>query len=181
MKTLIICGSPRKNGDSMHLIKRLMNQIDGEKELVMTYDNKVSPCVDCRYCWTHDRCAFKDFRKLDDTIRECDNIVIASPIYFSEVTGSLLSTLSKCQVYWSAKFLRKEPIPMKKKKGGIILTYAGNCNIEKPVSTLKILMNSMGVNNYFDVIISGDTDNIPASVDKEANDKVDSLAYFINH
>lgn len=180
MKTLIICGSPRREGDSMALIKRLMEGLKGEVKLVRTYDNDIGPCVDCRYCWTHDRCAFKDFRDLDDYIRTCDNLVIASPIYFSEVTGSLLSYLSKFQLYWSNKYLRKKTIEMTPKRGGIILTYAGNCKLEKPQSTLKVLMNLVGVKEYFDTVVSGDTDNIGAKDDKRALGEIDNLAIFLN-
>ncbi len=43
-----------------------------------------------------------------DYIQECDNILIASLIYFSELTGQLLAITSRLQTYFCAKFFRKE-------------------------------------------------------------------------
>ncbi len=48
-------------------------------------------------------------------IEECDNILIASPIYFSELTGALLNIGSRLQTYFCARFFRKEK-PIKKAK-----------------------------------------------------------------
>ncbi len=180
MKTLLISGSPRKNGESAYLLKELEGKLKGEIIRYDAYKSGIKGCVDCRYCWTHDRCAFPDFKELDDIIREVDNIVIASPIYFSEVTGRLLDFLSKCQVYWSNKYIRKSPIEMTEKKGALILAYAGHCEEEKPYSTMKTLMNMMGVKEYFPLITTPDTDYVPASEDKEALKKIEELAEFLN-
>jgi multimeric flavodoxin WrbA len=54
-------------------------------------------------------------------IQECDNIVIASPMQFTEISGQLLAVLSRLQTYWSARFFRKTE-PVEKKSSGIILS-----------------------------------------------------------
>jgi len=41
-------------------------------------------------------------------IEECDNILIASPLYFSELTGKLLVVGSRLQTYFCARFFRKQ-------------------------------------------------------------------------
>ena len=86
MKTLIFNGSPRKPGDTRFMIDYLSERLSGEVHVIDAYTCGVKSCVDCRYCWTHPRCVFPDFQELDDRIRSCDNIILASPIYFSEVT-----------------------------------------------------------------------------------------------
>ena len=60
MKTLIINGSPRKNGDTMVLINEFLKNLNGEVKLINTYYDKISPCIDCRYCWSNSSCAIND-------------------------------------------------------------------------------------------------------------------------
>ncbi|MEA5011834.1 MAG: hypothetical protein VB100_08975 [Angelakisella sp.] len=72
-----------------------------------------------------------------------NNIVIASPIYFSEITGQLLAVLSRVQTFWCAKYFRREkPVP-KKKKGGIITVRGGDGELKKAEETAKVLLHDM--------------------------------------
>lgn len=96
MKTLIFNGSPRKNGGTATLIKELKSCLPGEVFIVESYRADISPCVDCRYCWTNEKCAIDDeMQNVYRHIDEADNIIIASPIYFGELTGSLLNLMSR--------------------------------------------------------------------------------------
>ena len=52
MKTLIFNGSPRKNGGTATLIHEFKKNLPGEINVVSAYQTNISPCVDCRYCWT---------------------------------------------------------------------------------------------------------------------------------
>ncbi len=83
VKTLIINGSPRKNGDTVQLIRKLKEKIPGEVVEFVCYQSDIKGCVDCRYCWEHDGCCRKDgWQELEQVIQECDNLLIASPVYF---------------------------------------------------------------------------------------------------
>ena len=98
MKTLIINGSPRVNGDTVRLINIFKEKINGEYMTVDAYRCKASPCIDCRFCWENSGCAIDDeLQQIYAYIQECDNILIASPIYFSELTGKLLDVGSRLQ------------------------------------------------------------------------------------
>ena len=91
MKTLIMNGSPRKNGDTVSLIRKVTEKLTGEFRIIDAYYCSISPCVDCRYCREHSGCSIEDeMQQIYDYIRECDNIIIASPVYYSELTGKLL-------------------------------------------------------------------------------------------
>ena len=117
MKTLIINGSPRKNGETVSLIKELTKQLNGEYKILDAYYTSIYPCVDCRYCWSNDGCAVKDeMTEIYDYIEDCDNIVIASPIYFSQPTGRLLDICSRFQSYFAAKHFRNQAPTLKPKK-----------------------------------------------------------------
>lgn len=107
MKTLVINGSPRPNGDTASLIRRLTEGLAGEYKEVAAYRCQISPCIDCRFCKDHSGCAIQDeMQEIYSYIQECDSIVIASPIYFSEVTGRVLDVGIRLQTYFCARFYR---------------------------------------------------------------------------
>lgn len=96
IKTLIINGSPRINGDTASLLDVVKENIEGEYRVVDVYRCAISPCLDCRFCWKNNGCAINDeMQEIYDYIQICDNILIASPIYFSELTGRLLDVGSR--------------------------------------------------------------------------------------
>lgn len=69
--------------------------------------------------YTSGMCHKREWQEILSYIEECDHVVMASPVYFEEVTGMLLSVLSRLQTYFSARYIRKEePVP-KKKTGGV--------------------------------------------------------------
>lgn len=151
MKTLIINGSPRKNGNTATLLNELKKHLHGEIFQIDTYYTKISPCIDCRYCWTHAECAIKDeMLEIYRIIDEVDNIVLASPLYFSNLTGSLLNWASRLQYIWVSKNIRKEPALSSKVKNGAFILVNGEegCKGEAAISTGGILLKHMGVPNY---------------------------------
>lgn len=60
MKTLILNGSPRINGDTDSLMNKITEKIVGEYRIVYAYRCNISPCLDCRYCWENNGCVIND-------------------------------------------------------------------------------------------------------------------------
>ena len=114
--------------------------------VVDAYRCNISPCVDCRYCKEHSGCAIQDgMQEVYPYIQECDNIVIASPIYFSEVTGKVLDVCSRLQTWFCARFYRGEtPVP-KPKKGAVILVGGGDGAPDKAYGTACTLLQSVSL------------------------------------
>lgn len=181
MKTLIFTGTPRKNGDTMSLINEFLNHLDGEYKIVNAYDCNIKPCIDCRYCWKNSGCSINDeMQQVYDYIEDCDNILMASPLYFSELSGQLLAITSRLQTYFCAEHFRKV-IPIKKeKKGGVIIVGGGDGKIEKAYNTARVLLHHMNSKNIAPVVYSHNTNNIPAKDDKKAMEEVRDLALFFN-
>lgn len=46
MKTLILNGSPRVNGDTESLVRIMTNNLKGEYKIVNAYRCDISPCID---------------------------------------------------------------------------------------------------------------------------------------
>lgn len=181
MKTLIFNGSPRKNGDTMSLINEFIEHLEGEYKIVNSYDCNIKPCTDCRYCWENSGCCIKDeMQEVYDYIQECDNILIASPLYFSELTGQLLAITSRLQTYFTSRFFRKVKPIEKTKKGGIIIVGGGDGNIEKASSTAQSLLHIMNSRDIAPPVYSHTTDSIAAIEDKKAMEASRNLAKFFN-
>lgn len=99
-------------------------------------------------------------------IMECDNILIASPIYFSELTGKLLDVGSRLQTYFCARFFRKEEPVLKSKKGAVILVGGGDGHMDTAYSTACTLLHHMNCHNIHKVVYSHNTNEKPA-IDNE--------------
>jgi multimeric flavodoxin WrbA len=176
MKTLIINGSPRLNGNTAALTAAFKKELKGDTEELFVYKGKYAPCMDCRVCHVKSECAVKD--DMDKIYRDdYDNIVIASPVYMSLLTPPLLSVLSRLQVYYAAKWLRHEPLNIRGKKGVLILTGGGNGSPDKAVETaalfLRILKAELAEDN---IVISYDTDKTAAADDMTAMGRIKDIA-----
>jgi len=182
MKTLILNGSPRKNGNTAGLIRKITKSISGEYKIVNAYETDISPCIDCRYCWQNNGCSIHDeMQEIYQYIQECDNILIASPIYFSELTGKLLDLGSRLQTYYCAVAFRKELPVGKSKKGAVILVGGGNGSIDKPFSTARILLHHMNCRKIHKVLYCHDTDHFSALHDENTLSGLnDILNFFAN-
>lgn len=181
MKTLILNGSPRIQGDTQSLINIISKGITGEYKILNAYRCDISPCVDCRYCWENRGCAIKDeMQEIYDYIQVCDNILIASPIYFSELTGKLQDVGSRLQTYFCAEFFRKEELDIKPKKGAVILVGGGDGHMDKAYETARILLHHMNCHTMHEAVFSHNTNMHPAVEDEQALLGIESIIRFFN-
>lgn len=179
MKTLIFNGSPRRQGDTQGLLDILCGKIGGECKIVDAYRADISPCVDCRYCWGHVGCAIDDgMQEIYDYICECDNIVIASPIYFSELTGKLLDLGSRLQTYFCARIFRKEAPIAKPKKGAVVLVGGSNGSFDKAYSTARLLLDHMNCKDILPALCANNTDTVPAVENQQVLNGLEDIARF---
>ena len=114
-------------------------------------------------------------------INKADNIVIASPIHFSELTGSLLQFASRLQYLWISSHIRKDGAFNEKneKNGVVILVGNGYGNRKRPGNTAKVLLHQMNANLLYDVR-SFNTNNSSAKNDIDAMQKVRQAAESLN-
>lgn len=181
MKTLIFNGSPRPNGNISQIIEILSRNLKGECKVINTYSCDISACIDCRYCWDNNGCALKDgMQDVYDYIQICDNIVIASPIYFSELTGTLLNIGSRLQTYFCANNFRKEKPIQKSKKGAIVLVGGGDGNMNKAYETACVLMNHMNCTDVCEPIFYHNTNAAAAIEDKKVQEELKLIIEFLN-
>ncbi len=168
MKTLIINGSPRKNGDTIALLSKLKEDLQGDIIEISVYRNNMNPCIDCRRCWVDGKCAIKDDMQIIYD-GDYDNIVIASPIYLSEFPGPFINLANRLQVYYAAKKFAKKEIEISPKKGILILVGGGGGRPDRAIELIKWMFKKLGVTyNEEHIVLSLNTNQIPALEDQEA-------------
>lgn len=181
MKTLILNGSPRKNGDTESLVNLVIDNLKCDYKIINTYTCDISPCIDCRFCRKNKGCAIQDeMQEVYAYIQECDNILIASPIYFSELTGKLLDVGSRFQTYFCAGFFRKEIPIEKQKRGAVILVGGGDGNMNKVYETACTLLQHVNCYDIHSPVACHNTNNMPAIEDKQVLTGIDSIIRFFN-
>lgn len=142
MKTLVLFGSARENGNTKDLLNAFLEGLDGEVEIIDAYRTKVEPCRDCRYCWHKKGCSIKDgMQEIYKKVDEADNIVLASPVYFHSVPGPMKILIDRFQVYWSSH-LRGDH-PEKNIKNGVILLTGGAPAFEDQFTASEAVLKTL--------------------------------------
>ena len=125
-KIIIIDGGPRKNMNTAAMVERYadgVREAGAEVKVFRLYDIDYKGCRSCMACQLKDKrvpsCRFKD--GLTDVLAECaaaDGLVLASPIYYGEVTAQLRAFYERLSFPWlnyrtgSFAALKKMPVTM---------------------------------------------------------------------
>lgn len=180
MKTLLINGSPRPDGNTVALIRELKAHLEGEIIEISAFYDHIAPCIDCRGCWETAQCVVHDGMDViygDDF----DNVVIASPVYFGTMPGAVLSLLSRMQPWHVATHFLKEPLKQRPKKAAALVTAGGKGNVKREAMHMGAffrMLNARGYEDHF--ALSANTDTFPADRDEEALAQVRSIARWLN-
>ena len=102
MKTVVLNGSPRKDGNTAKLLKKATEE-HGERrpEIFGSCDMKIKPCMGCMYCKSHELCSINDdMNKIYKAIKEADAVILGSPIYMGAETAWLKGALDNYTRRW---------------------------------------------------------------------------------
>lgn len=99
MKVLILNGSPRKNGNTARALEEMaliFKESGVEYEILPVGSMNIRGCIACDCCQKTGKCVFDDEVNIAaEKLRECDGLVIASPVYFASANGTLISFLDR--------------------------------------------------------------------------------------
>lgn len=117
MKTLILSGSARKNGNTAALLKPFTQELNSLGvcwEQISLPEKTILPCIACRSCqrdWTVFGCCRRDdMQEIFDRTLGCDLLVLASPIYSWYCTPPMKAVLDRL-VYGMNKYYGDEKGP----------------------------------------------------------------------
>ncbi len=102
MKVIAINGSPKKGGNTYHALsmvgEELKNQ-DIDFEIIHIGNKMIHGCMACNKCLiNHDeKCVIKtdELNQWIQQIKVADGIIIASPVYYSGIAGTMKSFLDR--------------------------------------------------------------------------------------
>lgn len=104
VKAMFVNGSPRKGWNTAKMLESAIQgatEAGAECEMVHLYDINFHGCKSCFACKlknskTNGVCAIKDdLRPVLERARQCDVLVLGSPVYYSYPTGDLRSFLER--------------------------------------------------------------------------------------
>ena len=106
MKVLIINGSPRVNGNTSRALaemEKIFGELGVETETVQIGNKPIRGCVACGTCFSKGKCVFDDgVNELAAIFEASDGLVVASPVYYASMNGTLSSCLDR--LFFSSHF-----------------------------------------------------------------------------
>ena len=180
MKTLIINGSPRINGDTAALLSAFKAELRGDVKELSAYRDRISPCLDCRYCTTHHACAISD--DMDSVYKDdYDNLIIASPVYYGSLTGPMVSLASRLQTYHYLQPTPDSPRVLTPKRGALLLVGGGKANPKRAIGISNIIFRILNVSlDESNICLCFGTDVLPAKKNENAIKSAVALAARLN-
>lgn len=121
MKVLCLLGSPRAKSNSSTIAERFVSAMKKQGAETKTYTlNKLKyrGCQACMACKTKlDGCSLKDdFTEILAAMQECDVLVMASPVYYGEVSSQLKAFIDRTYSFLKPDYLTN-PSPVRLKPG----------------------------------------------------------------
>ena len=178
MYTLIVNGSPRPNGDTAALIRAFCGELPGEWEILNVREGKTAPCLDCRRCHTREGCALRDgMDEFWPRLQRAGLLVFASPVYYGQPSGQLLSWATRLQYAFVSAHIRRDPnFSLGKRMGAVLLAAGGGTKDPEPaLRTMRTLLRECGA-EYAGFAAAMQTDRLPAREDAAALDGARRLA-----
>ena len=95
MKVILINGSPNAKGCTYTALEEVSKTLKSEgieTEIIHVGHKDIRGCIGCRQCKTKGTCVCND---IAPKFKECDGIVIGSPVYFASANGTLVSFIDR--------------------------------------------------------------------------------------
>ncbi|MBN2002395.1 MAG: flavodoxin family protein [Anaerolineae bacterium] len=122
MKIIGISGSPRAGGNTEVLLQHALEPFRRNGWTVVKFllsHQTVAPCRGCDGCLQTSCCVIEDdMRVLYEEFAACDAIIIASPVYYRNVTAQLKAVFDRC-------YATRDAHPLAGKAGGAIVVGRG--------------------------------------------------------
>ncbi len=139
-KVIGLLGSPLPDGNTARLLERALQgarDAGCETETIRVATLSFEPCMEMMFCRDHDTCIIDDdMQAMYGKLKEMEGLIIATPVMTMGIPGKLKSFFDRCQIFFMAKYVRKQPLISKDQK--------------KNRKTLFISISGMKVPGVFD-------------------------------
>ncbi|MGL4383336.1 MAG: flavodoxin family protein [Bacilli bacterium] len=179
---IIFNGSPRRDGTSKNIINYLEKGLKGKTIIFNAYELKISPCIDCRYCWYKKGCSINDEMNLVyEALKNVDNIIFVSPVYFNSVSSPLKCLIDRLQTYWATR-KRNDQETILNRKGAYFLCGGAPLYPKQFLGSQLVLdcalLDLQAKYSGFESFSS--SDDVAISTDKAFYQRVDQILCLLN-
>ncbi len=113
MKIVAILGSPRASGNSAYITNRLLEaarKLGAETQSFALNTLKYRGCQACMACKTSsEKCVQQDdLTPVLEAVRNADVLVMASPIYYGDITGQMKTFFDRTYSYFTPDYLQPD-------------------------------------------------------------------------
>ncbi len=127
MLVLGLQGSPRKKGNTIHMLSLFLKQAEKRGFETKTIDAlkiNCNPCIGCGNCERTGFCVFKDAmaEEVFPLFRKADIIVMSTPVYFYAVSSQIKSMIDRTQTLWSRLYMFNLKDPGNRFRKGVLLS-----------------------------------------------------------
>ncbi len=126
MKILAFQGSPRRKGNTDLLLESFLTgakEAGAETKKIDLYQVRIEPCFECGQCDETGKCVIPDdMEAIYPQLEQAEVIVVASPIFFYNITCRTQALVERSQACWIRKYVLKERHPRAKERQGIFLS-----------------------------------------------------------
>ena len=175
-KVLLVSGSPRKDGNTMQLLKdcaRVIEDNGVKAELLSLAGKRVAACLACEECAGAGKCSQDDIvNELVGKLRDSRGFIVGSPVYFGTPRGDLMNLLQRVGMVskTNGKFLSR------KVGGPVAVARRGGHTVSIQQMLMFYLINDMIVpgSDYWNMAFA----RMPGEVwdDKEGVETVERFA-----
>ncbi|MCJ7523454.1 MAG: flavodoxin family protein, partial [Dehalococcoidia bacterium] len=151
MKVLGIMGSPRIKGNTDLLLDAAFEGAESqgaETEKIVVDRLKIAPCREYYGCLKDGNCVIQDdMTGIYPRLLASDIVIVASPIFFYNLSAQVKALIDRCQALWARKYILKLDPPNSARKGAFIGVAAtqGKQLFDGAKLTVKYLFTSIGV------------------------------------
>ncbi len=180
MKIVAISGSPRKHGNTVHMLERCLEKITSQGpadvKLISLAGKTIEPCIACGKCRkTKDMtCAIKGdaFNEILAEIIKADCVILGSPVYFGSATPQLMALLDRAGYVSRGNW----NLLARKIGGAMVVARRAGQNFTLAQLLMWFMINDMVVpgSSYWNVAFGSNPGEV--NLDEEASRTIDRFA-----
>ena len=191
-KCLIVNGSPKINGNTYYLINEFVKNYKYPVDIINAFDigtqRGISSCIDCGGCLKQKFCVLDDdFKKI--TQDDYELILIASPIYQSNLPGPMLNIVNRFNFLYNNKHGLGISHQFESKQAGLILVGGGGAckflqgtnNEDMAIKQSKYIFNKINAElKSENIILCLNTNQTQTRDNEEIKLKIKEMANRLN-
>ena len=146
-KIVIYVGSPNgSTSNTLNYINRIISQVKKktnkkiEVEVYTPKNSSIMPCSGCLHCFYTGKCsldALDDMKKIKNSLSSADLIILGSPIYVGNVSGSMKNFFDRISSWTHLFYLRN--------KAAVNVTSSSGNGLSLTANYMKLIVACLGM------------------------------------